>query len=186
VLEVPFEQQMDVVLGQATITMLPDGNPAAAESAAVVVAAAACRYTSRAAAGHFEAALSAWETAAAAVLQREGLLSQLVQLKAAMQQIRQQQQLQHGQHLDPAAAEQQEQLLLPGLDAQQVHQLLWAFLAATEQVQLAAGLLFEITGQQLRVGQSQYPPAGAVVSAAQLQPILDEVWELLGEHLIRC
>uniref|UniRef100_A0A383V4H5 Uncharacterized protein n=1 Tax=Tetradesmus obliquus TaxID=3088 RepID=A0A383V4H5_TETOB len=132
-------------------------------------------YTSRAAACHFEAALSAWETAAAAVLQREGILSQLVQLKAAMQQARQQQQQ------DPAEQQATVQLLLLGLDVQQVHQLLWSFLAATEQVQVAAGLLLEATGQALMVGQEPYPPAGAVRSAAQLQPILDEAWQLLGE-----
>jgi hypothetical protein len=115
------------------------------------------------------------------VLQREGILSQLVQLKAAMQHARQQQQQQQLEQV-----EQREPALLLGLDAQQVHQLLWAFLAATEQVQVAARLLHEATGQALMVGLAPYPPAGAVVSPAQLQPILDEVWELLGEHVITC
>lgn len=41
------------------------------------------RYTSRSAAAQFEAVLEAWETAAAAVLQREAILEQVLQIKAA-------------------------------------------------------------------------------------------------------
>jgi hypothetical protein len=149
---------------------------------AVLLLLLLCRYTSRAAACHFESALSAWETAAAAVLQREGILSQLVQLKAAMQDARQQQQ----QMLDPLEQQHNEPVPLLGLDAQQVHQLLWAFLAATAQVKIAAGLLFEAAGQQLVVGGMAYPRPGAVVSAAQMQPILDEAWELSGAAVINC
>jgi hypothetical protein len=117
------------------------------------------------------------------VLQREGILSQLVQLKAAMQDMRQQQQ----QHmLDPLEQQHNEPVPLLGLDAQQVHQLLWAFLAATEQVKMAAALLTEATGQQLVVGGVPYPRPGAVVSAAQMQPMLDEAWELSGAAVINC
>jgi hypothetical protein len=113
------------------------------------------------------------------VLQREGILSQLVQLKAAMQDVRQQQQM-----LDPS--EKHDTVPLLGLDAQQVRQLLWAFLAATEQVKVASGLLYDATGQQLVVGAVPYPRPGAVVSAAQMQPVLDEAWELSGAAVINC
>ncbi|KAF6260177.1 hypothetical protein COO60DRAFT_914142 [Scenedesmus sp. NREL 46B-D3] len=142
-LQVPPAQQMDMVL----------------------------RYTSRAAACHFEAAVSAWETAAAAVLQREGILSQLVQLRAALQEMRQQQQL-----LPTDVPETHTTLLLLGLNAQQVHQLLWAFLAATEQVTLAAAVLFEATSKQLVVGTAPYPRQGLLCQLSSCSPY----WMRLG------
>eukprot|EP00775_Hariotina_reticulata_P001501 gene1501-1839_t len=67
------------------------------------------------------------------------------------------------------------------LDVRQVKQLLWAFLVATQQVALAAGMLRVAAGQpELLVGGKTYPPAGAVVSARQLQPLVDEAWQLMG------
>ncbi|KAF8063836.1 hypothetical protein HT031_003693 [Scenedesmus sp. PABB004] len=119
-------------------------------------------YTSRAAVGRFDAALAAWEGAAAAVLQREGLLAQLLELRGALAAARQQ----------PGA--------LAAWDGQRVVEACWAFLAATQQVAVAAGRLEAATGCALTVRGAPYPPAGSVVDAAQLQPLVDEAWAALG------
>lgn len=100
-----------------------------------------------------------------------------------MQDLKEQQQQQQQPSGSPKASEillGADPPLLFGLDASQIHQLLWAFLAATEQVKVAADLLRSVNQQQLKFRGVPYPPAGAVVSASQLQPMLDEVWELLG------
>lgn len=92
--------------------------------------------------------LEAWETAAAAVLQREAILAQVLQIQAALS-------LQY--ELD--------------LTVQQVRQVLWAFLAAEQQVQLAAAGLADATGEELRV-DCAYPSANTRLGLAQLQEML--------------
>lgn len=132
--------------------------------------------------------LELWETAAAAVLQREAILEQLLQLQAAVFQCRQsQQQLQQQdsqlykqRSVTYEALETSSQQALFGLSVQQVRQLLWAFLAATQQVQQAGQDLQDVTGQELLVDGCPYPPTGADVSLEQLQHLLTEAWHLLG------
>jgi hypothetical protein len=109
-----------------------------------------CRHTSRSAASEFESVLEAWETAAAAVLQREAILAQVLQIQSAIS-------LQY--ELD--------------LSVQQVRQVLWAFLAAEQQVALAAAGLADATGgEELRVDCCAYPPAHTRLGLAQLQEML--------------
>jgi hypothetical protein len=164
-----------------------------------------CSYTSRGAAAQFEGVLQAWELAAATVLQREGLLEQLMQLRTAMQQLKQQQpndgtcsssNMQHVPSSSPdkagsstssssntttSPAVVEDSWGLTELDVRQVQQLLWAFLVSTQQVALAAEMLKKVAGQQeLLVGGGVYPPAGALVEARQLQPLMDEAWQLTG------
>lgn len=108
-----------------------------------------CRHTSRSAASEFESVLEAWESAAAAVLQREAILAQVLQIQSALS-------LQY--ELD--------------LTVQQMRQVLWAFLAAEQQVQLAAIGLADATGEELRVDCCAYPPAHTRLGWAQLQEML--------------
>lgn len=135
-----------------------------------------CSYTSRATATQFEVALDTWETAAAAVLQREGILQQLMQLRAAMQTQQQRRTNPDSRRVSQDVVS----VMLGGLDINQIHQLLWAFLAATEQVKLIAQRLQDVTGQPLLMKSVPYPPVGAVMAASHLQPIMDEAWGLLG------
>lgn len=139
------------------------------------------RYTSRTAASQFEAVLEAWETAAAAVLQREALLNQVLQLQTVIsdcQQLQQQQQQLHRQSstaaVDGAWAEDK-----LGLDVQQVRQVLWAFLAADQQVELAGQGLVAAAGQELHVGVCHYPLQESRFSVAQL---LVEAWVATGKR----
>jgi hypothetical protein len=120
------------------------------------------------------------------VLQREALLAQVLQLQAAVTECRQVQQQQIPWHnsmqLHAAATADEEgcpagQL---GLTVQQVRQVLWAFLAAEQQVELAAESLLAATGQQLLVDCCAYPPEESCVLVAQLQQLLVEAWVVTG------
>jgi hypothetical protein len=125
--------------------------------------------------------LESWEAAAAAVLQREALLGQVLQLQAAITECRQVQQQQIPWHnsMQMHAAEGCSAGQL-GLTVQQVRQVLWAFLAAEQQVELAAETLLAATGQQLLVDCCAYPPEESCVSVAQLQQLLVEAWVVTG------
>jgi hypothetical protein len=145
------------------------------------------QHTARSCVNSFEAVLAAWETAAAAVLQREALLEQVLQVKAALQQWRRG--IAHDQQQQQPDPEDEQQTSVTALcctsssrlSVPWVQQVLWAFLAATHQVSAAALHLAAVTDHpQLLVDGQVYPPPGAVVSAQQLQPILEEAWELLG------
>lgn len=141
------------------------------------------RYTSRSAAGQFETVLEAWEAAAAAVLQREALLAQVLQLQAAVTQCRQEQQQQIPWHNSMQLHAAGDEGCAAGqlrLTVQQVRQVLWAFLAADQQVELAAESLLAATGQQLLVDCCPYPPRESCVSVAQLQQLLVEAWVVTG------
>ena len=127
----------------------------------------ASRYTNRAAVMDFEPALAAWEGAAAAVLQREALLAQLVDLRRLMKAATEasaakaaanaaraaeeatgvRSQGQHSGAQQRAAGRQQQQQQDgkqsvkakngPSVALPDVQQLLWAFLVSTEQVKRA-------------------------------------------------
>jgi hypothetical protein len=97
------------------------------------------------------------------VLQREALLEQLLHIKAAMSAA--------GGDDDAGG----------GISVKQVQQVLWAFLAANRQLETASAALAEVSGQTvLLVGGSEYPQPGAISCARQLQPMLQEAWELLS------
>jgi hypothetical protein len=151
--------------------------------------------------------LEAWECAAAAVLQREAILAQVLQLQmllgqhAAQQQQQQQQQgLWHNGHRAStgaattlgcgassicrvagagAAAGPPLEFEL-GVTVQQVRQVLWAFMAAEQQLQLADQQLFHAAGEQLQVDCCAYPPEGSGFSLAQLQELLTAAWVAAG------
>lgn len=149
-----------------------------------------------------------WETAAAAVLQRESLLEHVLQLQAAIAHLSQQEAVQHvctswvqqqggsiafsssgntraGEEAGVGAGLLHPQLYsepsqLFGLTLPMVRQVLWAYQAATHQVQLAAQGLYEATGQLLLVDGCEYPPSETVVEGQQLQQLLIDAWRLLG------
>lgn len=129
------------------------------------------RYTSHgAAAGSFEAALDAWEGAAAALLQQQCFEAQVQQLRAA---------LQHHGVIDGDGS---------GLPTcctfEQAQQLLWGHIAAREQLRASAALLQELAGAELRVhgaaAAGSSSAGGAAAVAIALQPLLDEAWACLG------
>lgn len=137
-----------------------------------------------------------WETAAAAVLQREAILAQVLQIQSALTQYQQQihwhnsTQLQAdalsvgidsaGQSNRTDAGLSQGYRAIVGLTVQQVRQVLWAFLAAEQQLQLAAQRLLEVTGEELQVDCCAYPPPEMQLSIAQLQELLHETWVATG------
>jgi hypothetical protein len=141
-----------------------------------------CRYTYRDAAAQFDSVLEAWEGAAAAVLQREALLEQVQQLQAVLglySQRHQQQQLLPSVRTEGDIGTEPSQAL-GGLTVSHVRQVLWAFLAATQQVQLAAQQLQSVTGQELQVDCCAYPPDNAdAFCVAQLQRLLAQAWVCL-------
>lgn len=155
------------------------------------------KYTSRAAADQFEGVLEAWECAAAAVLQREAILRQVLQLQDELRQYTAQQQQQLQQQMlwhnsshrsstcsiglagTPCAAGAGAGLagdLQLGVTVQQARQVLWAYLAAEQQLQLAAQELYDAAGEQLQVEGSLYPPEGSSLPFGQLQEMLTSVW----------
>jgi len=166
------------------------------------------RYTNRAAVMDFEPALAAWEGAAAAVLQREALLAQLVDLRRLMKAateasgakaaadaaraaeeatgVRSQGQQSGSQQREGGKQQQQQDGKQsvkgkngPSVAIPDVQQLLWAFLVATEQVQICAAEVQRICGEQLAFNGAIYPGPQAVTQD-QLQQILTEAWDIWG------
>jgi hypothetical protein len=143
--------------------------------------------------------LDAWECAAAAVLQREAILAQVLQLQALLgqhaAQQQQQQALWHNSHRVSTCSTGAASMLTAaeagaavgppvefelGVTVQQVRQVLWAFMAAEQQVQLASQQLFDTVGEQLQVDCCAYPPEGRSFSLAQLQELLTDAWVAAG------
>jgi hypothetical protein len=154
------------------------------------------RHTSRSAASQFESVLEVWETAAAAVLQREAILAQVLQIQSALSQHQQYQQQQIHWYNIPqlsfgadstadlsstaAGGCGQEFGPLCGLTVQQVSQVCWAYLAAEQQLQLAADRLLEVTEEQLLVDCCAYPAEDSRLPVEQLKEMLVEAWVATG------
>jgi hypothetical protein len=69
---------------------------------------------------------------------------------------------------------------LCGLTVQQVRQVCWAYLAAEQQLQLAADRLVEVTGEQLQVDCCAYPAEDTRLPVEQLKDMLVEAWVATG------
>jgi hypothetical protein len=139
--------------------------------------------------------LDVWETAAAAVLQREATLAQVLQIQSALSQHQQHQQQQIHWYNSPQltfGADSASDLLQPaaggssqefgplcGLTVQEVRQVCWAYLAAEQQLQLAADRLVDLTGEQLQVDCCAYP-ADNHLPVEQLKEMLVEAWAATG------